>query len=189
MLIFVTRKGSRHFGSQFSAIHLNLSVFWSKKGADVNCQDNNGETPLLQAVAHGKIEIVSFLLENGADANFRSGFESQTPLECAIARGYEGCVKILLDKGADVNLRDEKGRTPLTFVCALLADAGDDKTRYSPVELLLVEHGGIVLIRNFLKFSLYSSFLHFQILLLVIYVPMLHAHKLIHSRNVKTKNV
>ncbi|KAI5786601.1 ankyrin repeat-containing domain protein, partial [Pyronema domesticum] len=108
---FCNTKG---FSALWFAVHYHKPKFVRllvEKGADVNCQDNHGETPLLQAVDN--IEILSFLLENGADVNFRSGFESRTPLECAVVLGHEDCVRLLLDKGAGVNLRNEMDETPL----------------------------------------------------------------------------
>lgn len=37
------------------------------KGADVNCRDDFGNTPLLLAVHHKKKKMIIFLLEQGAD--------------------------------------------------------------------------------------------------------------------------
>lgn len=37
-----------------------------EKGADVNAKDKNGNTPLKNALSHGKTEIAEFLREAGA---------------------------------------------------------------------------------------------------------------------------
>ncbi|XP_071444003.1 alpha-latrotoxin-Lg1a-like [Hetaerina americana] len=47
-----------------------------KKGAnaDVNAKDNDGHTPLYLAVKYGKLNIVKYLIENGANANVRDNY-------------------------------------------------------------------------------------------------------------------
>ena len=37
------------------------------KGADVNCRTNAGETPVMTAVRKGKVDLVRFFAERGAD--------------------------------------------------------------------------------------------------------------------------
>ncbi len=41
--------------------------------ADVNCQTKNGETPLHMASEKGKVEMVRFLLSQGAKTDIRDG--------------------------------------------------------------------------------------------------------------------
>jgi hypothetical protein len=57
---------------------------------------------IIVASYYGHAEIVSFLLEKGADANAAGG-EYGSSLQAAAARGYVEIVGILLEKGADVN--------------------------------------------------------------------------------------
>lgn len=51
-------------------------------GADIDCKDSDGATPLLNAVNNKNLDIVSILLENGADVNCKN-FDGKTPLDLA----------------------------------------------------------------------------------------------------------
>ncbi|MGA2869118.1 MAG: ankyrin repeat domain-containing protein, partial [Verrucomicrobiota bacterium] len=83
-------------------------------GAQVNAHsfDNESETPLHIAVAHGFQAVVEVLLANKADVNAqnRSG---KPPLYLAAHGGDPKIVSLLLDQKADVNLADGTGATPL----------------------------------------------------------------------------
>lgn len=43
-----------------------------KAGADVNCKDENGNTPLMRAIRYGKTEIIDLLVENGAKVSAKN---------------------------------------------------------------------------------------------------------------------
>lgn len=51
----------------FEAVSLLL-----ERGADINCRDRHGETPLIRACGGGWVGLVSYLLERGADPNLNS---------------------------------------------------------------------------------------------------------------------
>lgn len=53
-------------------------------GADINQQDEQGWTPLNWAAGKGSVEIVSLLLDRGADV-FRTGRDQRTPYKIALA--------------------------------------------------------------------------------------------------------
>nr|XP_053654674.1 serine/threonine-protein phosphatase 6 regulatory ankyrin repeat subunit B-like [Cherax quadricarinatus] len=81
-------------------------------GADVNCQDDDGQTPLYYAVKNNNVDIVQMLLNNSrCDPRNKGG----TVLHIAVVKGYDDCVKMLLDAGADVNCQDDYGQTPLYY--------------------------------------------------------------------------
>lgn len=104
-----------------------------EKGADPNCRDENGLTPLHIAAKFGRVEIIRRLVTKGADPNAR-GRNSATPLHLAAESGQEEAARLLVELGADVNARDESGRTPLHYaamaghfkVAALLLERGAD---------------------------------------------------------------
>ena len=73
-----------------------------------------GYTPLHEAVASGKPEILKFLLEgtNNANVNCRSR-NGYTPLHLAASKGHSKCVRELLEHGADISSSDVFGKTPV----------------------------------------------------------------------------
>ncbi len=76
----------------------------------------NRITPLMQAAQNGHSEIVSLLLDAGADINI-SECEGQNSLLIASGQGHEEIVQLLLQKGAKVNIPAHDGRTALMRAC------------------------------------------------------------------------
>ena len=85
-------------------------------GVDVNVKDNDGSTPLIKVVWHGHLDVVKYLVSQGADVNeAKNGW---TPLHRAAARGHLDVVKYLVSQGADVNAKNNDGGTPF-FMAAV----------------------------------------------------------------------
>jgi ankyrin repeat protein len=86
---------------------------------DVNKQPSAtlGETPLHIAVRSGRGDVVSLLLDHGAEINaHEAGYQDvagMTPLHAAASRGDVELVKLLLDRGAAIDSEDSEGTTPL----------------------------------------------------------------------------
>jgi cytohesin len=78
----------------------------------LNLPDDAGLTPLHLAAAHCRTNVVSLLLEKGADID-RKAKGGTTPLHMAAQEGCAEAVTLLLAKGAAVNARDDERRTPL----------------------------------------------------------------------------
>ena len=88
-------------------------------GGEVDCEDDDGNTPLLWAVLSGKGEVVKLFLEKGADVNHKN-HEGETALHwAAMTRSLE-VARLLLLRGALVNAGDDFEVTPLRT--ALLND-------------------------------------------------------------------
>ena len=93
-------------------------------GADLDASFDDGEgyTAVHFAAWDGKDQILSYLLEAGAQADV-VGEDGYTPLFLAAAGGHLKCVEILVEEGADVNRRliddniyfSKQGGTPLTM--------------------------------------------------------------------------
>jgi ankyrin repeat protein len=88
-----------------------------ENGADVNAQDDDGDTPLSNALYQRHMEIIKELIKNGADVNIKVD-NGRTPLH--IASDWLGLqnpeiIEILISKGADINARDNDGKTPLSL--------------------------------------------------------------------------
>ena len=72
-----------------------------------------GYTPLHEAVASGKPEVLKFLLERTDNANVNyQGKLGYTPLHLAASSGHVKCVRELIDHGADIGCIDGYGKTP-----------------------------------------------------------------------------
>jgi ankyrin repeat protein len=80
-------------------------------GADVN-EKVRGDYPLNVAALFGPAEMVTILLEVGADLE-KPGRDGLRPLHNAVALGRRDVVALLIQRGAVVDARDRLGRTPL----------------------------------------------------------------------------
>ena len=90
-------------------------------GADVN-EKVRGDYPLNIAAAFGPAEMVTILLEAGADIE-QPGRDGLHPLHNAVIFGGKEIVALLIQKGAKVDAKDKRGRTPLL---SFAATAGSD---------------------------------------------------------------
>ena len=124
---------------QFSSYKLNLPLFEAVKSNNVqlvqsllqhttennqntnynvNAEDAQGITPIIEATLLGNIEMVELLLAHGATAQPAPGFR-HTPLRAACLTANLPLIRLLVDRGADVNAQSEGGRTPLMGACYL----------------------------------------------------------------------
>ncbi|XP_047226255.1 protein TANC1 isoform X4 [Girardinichthys multiradiatus] len=71
-----------------------------------------GETALTAAAGRGKMEVCSFLLEQGAVVQ-QVNRRGVSPLFCAVRQGHWQIAELLLQHGADINVSDKQGRTLL----------------------------------------------------------------------------
>nr|XP_020024173.1 ankyrin repeat and SOCS box protein 3 [Castor canadensis] len=74
-----------------------------EKGANKECQDDFGITPLFVAAQYGKLESLSILISSGANVNCQA-LDKATPLFIAAQEGHLECVELLLSSGADPDL-------------------------------------------------------------------------------------
>lgn len=83
-----------------------------KLGADKNCKDDDGDTPLIKAASHGHLPVIETLLAAGADFTI-TGECGWSAIHKATLRGFGRIVVALMDAGADKNVRCSSGITPL----------------------------------------------------------------------------
>ena len=82
----------------------DIAAFLIEKGADVNLQDNSGNTALHIAVSSDDEDMARLLLRKGADLEVKNR-AYKTPVAISVIEGYESITKVLIDAGADVNVR------------------------------------------------------------------------------------
>jgi ankyrin repeat protein len=111
-----------------------LIDFILKIGANIDRQDNDGNTSLHLATVNDCIEIVKLLLEKGANIEAKDS-NDLTPLHCASLNGNLKLVKLLLEKGANIEAKDIYDLTPLHRV----VETGHIET----VKLLLEKNANI----------------------------------------------
>jgi len=75
-----------------------------------------GATPLWCAAAAGHIDVVSKLIDTGANVN-KTTLTNSTPLRAACFDGHLDIVKLLVEKGADIEIANRHGHTCLMIAC------------------------------------------------------------------------
>lgn len=71
---------------------LEMVKFLIKAGANVNCIDESGKTPLLLALQDGKFKIAQYLMKQGSDVNIVDGL-GQSALFLIANGGNFDCLK------------------------------------------------------------------------------------------------
>ncbi|KAK2792588.1 hypothetical protein FQN52_003093 [Onygenales sp. PD_12] len=112
---------------------------------DVNYKDVDGMTALSHATEHGLEQVITLLLQNGADVNSCDN-DGRTPLSKAAEtldtdiEDAIGLVNLLLANGATLDTRDNNGRNPLSWA-AIGGGYWEDK---------IGEYGSYEMVRLFL---------------------------------------
>jgi len=83
-----------------------------KLGANPNARNQEGHTPLLEAISAGKLDAARMLLANGANVNGTSSSGKSALIEAA-ELGNNEAAQLLIKAGADLNLRSRGSGTPL----------------------------------------------------------------------------
>ena len=64
--------------------------------------------PIHIAAEEGQLEILRFLIENGADVNSQDKYEKSTPLILAAREGHLACLELLIASGANLHVRERR---------------------------------------------------------------------------------
>jgi ankyrin repeat protein len=108
-------------------------------GANIEAQDNEGSTALIEATWKGREEAMQLLLEKRANIEAQD-YDGCTALITAAMTGSGEAVRLLFSKGANIEAQDSDGCTPLFIatktkkrraVQALLESGADFETARS----------------------------------------------------------
>lgn len=103
-----------------------------ESGAQIEAMDENGNTPLIKAVAdERRVRIVRQLLELGANVNAKN-HHGVTPLHVAAQSGSDRMVNLVLDKHPDLEARTTNGETALLIAA---------KEGFMPILQSLLDNG------------------------------------------------
>ncbi|XP_014228884.1 serine/threonine-protein phosphatase 6 regulatory ankyrin repeat subunit C-like [Trichogramma pretiosum] len=87
----------------------------------VHAPDSWGNTPLHYALRGRNMDMFGYLLSRGANPNLGNVNArdelGNTPLHYALRSRYKKMTELLLRRGANPNVANEKGSTPLHFIC------------------------------------------------------------------------
>ncbi|MCP3100369.1 ankyrin repeat domain-containing protein [Myxococcus sp. K15C18031901] len=81
-------------------------------GVQLDFEDMNHHTPLLNAVTHNNVELIQLLMAHGAD--IRAPHHYDTPLHRAAEFGADRVVRFLIEQGVDPRVPLPGGRTVLS---------------------------------------------------------------------------
>ena len=123
--------------------HLPLAESLIQRGAFVDTPDHFGGTPLTTAASTGQLEMVRYLVNQGADIHAKLttiGHASKQPdgrnaLHLAARNGHLEIVEYLIEAGNDPNEPGGSGYTPLMLVA---------ENNFYDLADLLIQHGADV---------------------------------------------
>jgi len=92
----------------------NKTDFDLKKESIINAGDNRGDTALILSARNGHLDVVKYLVEQGANLNAQNKAGDTALIESAF-NGHLAIVKYLVAQGADITLKGEKNKTALAW--------------------------------------------------------------------------
>ncbi len=94
--------------------NLQSVKLYVEQGHPINVKDNGNWLPIHEAANHGHLEILEYLLDNGAQSGINSkAMEGMTPLIDACYNGHIAIANLLLDRGAKAYLKTDHGDSAL----------------------------------------------------------------------------
>lgn len=119
---------------------LRTVILLVEAGAQVNTLSSCGGTPLSEAASLGYVELVEYLLSQGASLHIAG--QHDPTLHEAVRSGNAAMVQLLLAAGAPIDEQNNLGETPLHL-------AAEEDERLAVLELLLLAGANPMLKRIF----------------------------------------
>ena len=149
MRVFGVRRARPDYSAElFRAVEQN-NIFGIQTcvglGANINAQNDDGDTPLHVAARQGVLLVVRTLLRYRPDVDIQNN-DDETPLYCAVDAGNVDIAEELLRNNAAPNIADNLGYTPLhiassrgyyALVCSLLAHDANGNAQTIDGDILL----------------------------------------------------
>ncbi|KTF88881.1 hypothetical protein cypCar_00042086, partial [Cyprinus carpio] len=120
-----------------------------KSGADVNAEQQNGETAMHVAARHGALQMIRALIPEGGDVTWKSKV-GENPLHVAVRHCHARVVEEVLNSLTNERSRQEaelcvregnqKGETPLHLAAELKSDAVHQPDEDTCIIKILMEH-------------------------------------------------
>jgi uncharacterized protein len=129
------------------------------RGAHVNVPGGSqAVTPLIRAISLGRANVVTALLQAGADIEETSA-NGETPLHVAVRNGQLNIVELLLSRRADTEAKDSYGNTPLGVVrdaeiAKILLRTGANASAATPRVCGFLGSGDVKLVELLLSYGL-----------------------------------
>uniref|UniRef100_A0A8D0GQK8 Ion transport domain-containing protein n=1 Tax=Sphenodon punctatus TaxID=8508 RepID=A0A8D0GQK8_SPHPU len=124
-----------------------------KSGADVNVEQENGETAMLIAARHGNLQMITALIEEGGELAWQSK-AGECPLHIAVRHCHLHVAREILNYLATekshtkavacVNMENKTGETPLHLAAAIKKDMLSFKEEETRIIALLMEYDASV---------------------------------------------
>ncbi|KAL8757115.1 MAG: hypothetical protein Q9184_004297 [Pyrenodesmia sp. 2 TL-2023] len=135
---------------------IGLVMFLLWKGARIEARDEYQRTPLYHAVTSGKLDVVRYLLANGATTS--AGPRDSLPIHAATEGGYSDVLELLLEHGADIAAQNDKGDTALHFAASGRLKNNTPRHGFRDCISTLLRRGLLVDVRgNHLETSLHRA--------------------------------
>lgn len=124
------------FSFQVAKNDLEICELFLKAGMDINERDSAGTPFLCSAARNGKLDMIQWLLENGADIDAVSYDRGYSAVMDAVWKSNLPIVELLVNKGANLNFISRDGQTALILatgsenfdICRVLVENGADPT-------------------------------------------------------------
>ncbi|XP_048059090.1 transient receptor potential cation channel, subfamily N, member 1 isoform X2 [Megalobrama amblycephala] len=120
-----------------------------KSGADVNAEQENGETAMHVAARHGALQMIQALIQEGGDVTWKSKFDENS-LHVAVRQCHAHVVKEILNSLTNERSREEaelcvregnqNGETPLHLAAELRRDTVHKTDEDICIIKILMEH-------------------------------------------------